>query len=232
MKGRFWLSFVGLLLLLVGCSGNSNDQAAQPSTDPALTTMTPQETFARTWVNPAPKSGVAPPVPGLLQPTNAKTRANAIAAGRPDPFAAIPGVIPIRVTTTASMAPPKPNAALPTSAVAPGRLPTIPLPPVAISPLPTLPTAPMPTVSGSGAAIAPPSRTSLAESVQVSGVVQVAGRWSVIVRESTASSSRYVAVGEYVENGKVLVKKIVAPHSTEPVVVLQQDGVEIRKSLV
>jgi hypothetical protein len=72
----------------------------------------------------------------------------------------------------------------------------------------------------------------LAESIEVSGVVQVAGKWSVIVKEPSASSSRYVAVGEYLENGKVLVKKIVSPQGLDPVVVLQQGGVEIRKSLV
>ena len=79
--------------------------------------------------------------------------------------------------------------------------------------------------------VAPPSRTSIADAIAVNGVVQVGGRWTVIVKEPSAVSSRYVAVGEYLENGKVLVKKIVAAGSADPVVVLQQNGVEIRKSL-
>jgi Tfp pilus assembly protein PilP len=79
---------------------------------------------------------------------------------------------------------------------------------------------------------APVTPTSLAESIEVTGVVQVGGKWSVIVKEPHTSSSRYVSVGEYLGNGRVLVKKILSPGTTEPVVVLQQNGVEIRKTLV
>jgi hypothetical protein len=79
--------------------------------------------------------------------------------------------------------------------------------------------------------VAPPSRTSVADEIAVNGIVKVGGRWTVIVKEPSATSSRYVAVGEYLENGKVLVKRIVAAGSADPVVVLQQNGVEIRKSL-
>lgn len=235
MKRQLWLSFLGVVLLLVGCSGDSNETASQlPTTAP--TGAAPAPSFATPLVKPSYKTGSSSPVPGLLQPTNAKARTNSIVAGRRDPFAAIPNsTVPIVVSASRQL--PKVSP-LPTgTAIAAPKLPQITLPPIGAAPpalpLPVLPSSSaLPPVGVTSIPIAPPSPTSLAESIQVNGVVQVAGKWSVIVKEPTASSSRYVAVGEYLENGKVLVKKIVSPGSTDPVVVLQQNGVEIRKSLV
>jgi len=234
MKGRFFLSFLGVLLL-VGCSGNSDNQVSQSESNLPTTPETVSADFDKPLVSQSRRSGPNAPVPGLLQPTNAKARTTAIVTGRRDPFAALPSAtMPIIVSSNRPT--PKVNIApLPTNpAASANRLPTIPLPPLAVAPtapLPNLSTSPLPSVNVP-VPVAPPSRTALAESVEVTGVVQVAGKWSVIVKEPTASSSRYVAVGEYLENGRVLVKKIVSPHGTDPIVVLQQDGVEIRKSLV
>jgi hypothetical protein len=106
-------------------------------------------------------------------------------------------------------------------------LPTLPMPNLPNSPG-VLPPVPVPNAPR----VAPPSPTALAELIEVSGVVQVGNQWNVIVKEPNATSSRYVTVGDYLENGKVLVKKIVAAGNSGPVVVLQQNGVEIRKSVV
>jgi hypothetical protein len=224
------LGFLGILLLLVGCSGESeNTTALDPPQPPEVATGSP--TFKVPLVNQSPKLGSLPPVPGLLQPTNAKTRTGTIVKGRRDPFAAIPTAVPIVVSSNRS--PVKANIApLPTKApTTSGRPSIVPLPPLA-----TAPVAALPDLSGGlppvRIPVAPPSPTALAESIEVSGVVQVGGKWNVIVKEPTASSSRYVAVGEYLENGQVLVKKVVSPASADPIVVLQQDGVEIRKSVV
>ncbi|MDX2228102.1 MAG: hypothetical protein NW220_00600 [Leptolyngbyaceae cyanobacterium bins.349] len=242
MKGRFLLGFLGILLLVVGCSGDRSATTTQPlPTQPLPTqpteTATSEQPFSKPLVTPARKVGTVPPVPGLLQSTNAKTRTNAIVTGRRDPFAAIPLSGPLPMIVSSSQAAPTVKVApLPTGTMTTsGRLPQMPLPPVAtapIAPLPNLSGSPLPPLGVPVAPVAPPSPTALAESVQVTGVVQVAGKWNVIVKESTASSSRYVAVGEYLENGRVLVKRIVASQHADPVVVLQQDGVEIRKSLV
>lgn len=228
MNGRIMLGFLGIFLLLAGCSGEAeNTTASNPSQPPEVATGSP--TFSAPLVNQSPKSGSLPPVPGLLQPTNAKTRTGAIVTGRRDPFAAIPTSVPIVVASNRS--PVKVNVApLPTQAPT-GRPAILPLPPLATAPVGALPdlSGGLPSVP---VPVAPPSPTALAESIEVSGVVQVGGKWNVIVKEPNASSSRYVAVGEYLENGKVLVKKVVSPASADPIVVLQQDGVEIRKSLV
>jgi hypothetical protein len=71
----------------------------------------------------------------------------------------------------------------------------------------------------------------MADQIEVTGAVQIGGKWQVIVREPGSSTSRYVAAGDYLANGKVLVKRIIAGKGVDPVVVLQQNGVEVTKSL-
>jgi hypothetical protein len=57
--------------------------------------------------------------------------------------------------------------------------------------------------------------------------MQVGGTWTIIVKEPGSPTSRYVRTGEYLANGQVLVKRIIA--GADPVVVLQQNGVELTK---
>ncbi|NJP08122.1 MAG: hypothetical protein HC866_00475 [Leptolyngbyaceae cyanobacterium RU_5_1] len=240
MKRQLWLGF-GVLALVVGCSGSSDENRAQsPTTQPTI--VAAQQNFSNPLVSPSARSseGQLPSVPGLLQPTNPKARIPTIATGRNDPFAVIPSSTPILISSNrsspnllgsrspASSGRSLPSAKLPQSPVAVGYpiapLPSLPVPPAG-SPLPPV------TVPNTPGMATPPSPTSLAEAIEVSGVVQVRGKWNVIVKEPNASSSRYVSVGDYLENGKVLVKRILATSSSEPVIVLQQNGVEIRKSL-
>lgn len=247
MKGQVWLSFLGIVALLAACSDSPGGDQAQSPSSPAPVGTAPAQQFANPVVTQAPtRSNRTTPVPGLLQPTNATARVPSIVVGRRDPFAMVPSSVPPIVISTASPATPKVAVApLPAPAAsrlpATAKLPPITLPPLAArSPLGSLPTFPksaaLPPVTVPAAPIAPgappPSRTSLADAIEVSGVVQVGGKWNVIVKEPNALSSRYVAVGDYLENGKVLVKQIVATGNANPVVVLQQNGVEIRKSVV
>lgn len=244
MKGQVWLSFLGIAALLVACSDSPGGEQAQ---SPPEVGTAPAQQFANPVVAQAPvKSNRTTPVPGLLQPTNAMARVPSIVVGRRDPFAMVPSSVPPIVISTASPATPKVAVApLPAPAAnkfpRSAKLPPITLPPLAArSPLGSLPTFPnsaaLPPVSVPAVPVAPvappPSRTSLADAIEVSGVVQVGGKWNVIVKEPNAMSSRHVAVGDYLENGKVLVKQIVAAGNSNPVVVLQQNGVEIRKSVV
>jgi hypothetical protein len=59
----------------------------------------------------------------------------------------------------------------------------------------------------------------------------VRGKWHVIVKESDADSSRYVAVGDRLAGGRVLVKRIINQQGIDPSVVLQQDGIEVVKPI-
>ncbi len=247
MKGQLWLSFLGIAALLVACSDSPGGDQAQLPSSPSTTGTAPVQQFANPVVTQGPnRSNRTTPVPGLLQPTNATARMPSIVVGRRDPFAIVPSSAPPIVLSTARPATPKVVVAplpapAPSKALPAAKLPPIILPPLATrSPLGSLPTFPssaaLPPVTVPAApavpAAPPPSRTALADAIEVSGVVQVGGKWSVIVKEPSAVSSRYVTVGEYLENGKVLVKQIVAAGNSNPVVVLQQNGVEIRKSVV
>jgi len=65
--------------------------------------------------------------------------------------------------------------------------------------------------------------------VLVSGVVIVGTEPQAIVKASKEASSRYVRAGQRLENGQVLVKRIEFNEGSEPIVILEQNGVEVAK---
>jgi hypothetical protein len=237
MKRQLWLGILGIVTLLVGCSGEPDEKKAQSEV-----VKTPAPTFAEPLVNSSAKPS-ARAVPGLLQPTNAAARIPGIVIGRRDPFAIVPGSQPLVISSSRSapsskvaVAPlPRSVNKVPNQAIAPAGVPSMSLPPIpsGTSPnsLPNLSPMPPGSVPPISIPVAPPSPTSAADAISVNGIVQVGGKWSVIVKEPSATSARHVAVGDYLENGKVLVKKVVSAGTADPIVVLQQNGVEIRKSL-
>jgi len=87
--------------------------------------------------------------------------------------------------------------------------------PIATGPdfLPDLPPLPQPTI---------------AEGVNVTGVIQVNGLPHAIV-EAPGQQSRYVREGDFLANGRVLVKRIEVNRGRTPVVVLEQAGIEVAK---
>ena len=68
----------------------------------------------------------------------------------------------------------------------------------------------------------------LAENVLITGLVELGDRIQIILQAPEEASSRYVEVGQYISNGRVLVKRIESNFST-PVVVLEQAGIEVAK---
>lgn len=74
----------------------------------------------------------------------------------------------------------------------------------------------------------PPPRTTEAQNVEVTGVVQVGSQVFAIVKAPGEPTSRYVQEGQSLNNGQVLVKRIEVG-GPEPIVVLQQSGVEIAR---
>lgn len=87
-----------------------------------------------------------------------------------------------------------------------------------------------PTVQNPPLALAPPA-TDLAKAVQVNGVMELGGRVTAIVKEPEEKISRTVSTGDYLSKGQVLVKRIEFNSNREPVVILQQNGVEVIKSV-
>jgi hypothetical protein len=72
----------------------------------------------------------------------------------------------------------------------------------------------------------PPPDTSIAENIEVSGIVKVGTQKQIIVKVPTEPTSRYVQEGQRLANGEVLVK-IIDLNDQEPSVTFVQNGVDI-----
>jgi hypothetical protein len=71
----------------------------------------------------------------------------------------------------------------------------------------------------------------LAQDVIISGLVNVGGIIKLIVQAPEEAASRYVEVGQYLSNGKVLVKRVDLNNFPTPVVILEENGVEVTKAV-
>lgn len=197
-----------------------------------------------------------PAVPGLIPSTNSQERGKQVTTeirtGKPsDPFAGLPPVLPRPTNQTVPNVSQLPAGTGPNAANTPrqpveAEAPTIPknqdsplgvrLPPIlpplvgtgpsspgrGSSPTATRPTLPLPP---------PPPSTDTAKAVEVTGVVVVGRNPQAIVVAPGDATSRYVSPGQRVSGGKVLVKRIEFPTGSEPVVILEENGVEVAKSV-
>ncbi|HCF29307.1 MAG TPA: hypothetical protein DEV81_19380, partial [Cyanobacteria bacterium UBA11049] len=150
---------------------------------------------------------------GLIQSTNVNQRTKQVPQGRTDPFAglfAIPKPIPKPVV----VAKPKP-------------IPRLPQPPVIRPPQPAIKPTPLPTPP---APVEPPE-PDLAKGVSVLGVVEIANQYQAIVKVPNEATSRYVSEGQRLSDGQVLVKRIEMSSGSEPVVILEQNGIEVTRAV-
>jgi hypothetical protein len=76
-----------------------------------------------------------------------------------------------------------------------------------------------------------PSPSSLAEAVEVRGVVQLGEQWQAIVKEPQERSSRVVRVGDVLAGGQVRVRKIELNANGTPSVVLEQNGIQVIRTI-
>lgn len=243
MKTRWWLiSLMVATALLAGCARESASNAPENST--ASSTDENEQSIAaanadadvdldnnQSQANPSQASNPQPaqtslaasakssqslPVPNLIPPTSSADRAPQSEIGRPDPFATI--LVPPTVSVKPSSEP-APSTASSGSSVAVAPVPTLPtLPAPQTVPTTQFPPVNLPTL--------PPPRR-LSETIEISGVVEVGGKTSVIVQVPDEHTSRYVHVGDYVGNGAVLVKRV--EMGMEPVVILEENGTEITR---
>lgn len=88
------------------------------------------------------------------------------------------------------------------------------------------PNQPPPGVAVAPQAPPPPPDTSIAENIEVSGIVKVGTQKQIIVKVPTEPTSRYVKEGQKLANGEVLVK-IIDINDQEPSVTFVQNGVDI-----
>ncbi len=219
MRTYWTIASFSLILISAGCASQTASKpvptAADWSNSPVSTTLQSPTTLQQPF-QPALASVPVPPVPNLIPPTNAAEREPEVATGRPDPFATL--LMTPTIVSTQPIAPV-------TSPIA-----TVPVPAAPISMAPpaagTLPTF-QPGGINSMPAPAPP--LSVAEAIEVSGVVQAGGKTSIILKVPDEQTSRYAGVGERLANGRVLIKRV--EMGSEPVVILEQDGREFAKSI-
>ena len=75
----------------------------------------------------------------------------------------------------------------------------------------------------------PPQEPDLASNVAVTGVIQIGEEPQAIVQVPNEGTSRYVRVGQRLSNGQVLVKRIEMNEGSDPIVILEQYGIEVAR---
>lgn len=73
--------------------------------------------------------------------------------------------------------------------------------------------------------------TNLANAVEISGVVVVGSVAHAIVKAPNEANSRHIQVGQRLSNGQVLVKRIELNAGTEPVVIFEENGIEVSRAI-
>ncbi|MEG4446251.1 hypothetical protein QUB47_30795 [Microcoleus sp. AT9_B5] len=189
--------------------------------------------------------GSPPQVPGLNAPQLGRTRTSppglepiaATPIGVPDlpelpvdkrpPQWRDPNPVARRGTATnrrpAPPRPPQPIAARPIGVPDLPELPVDKRPPQWVDPNPP----PPPVIP----VVPPPPSTDLATGTEVSGVVKVGNETQVIVKVPNEPTSRYVKVGQRLSNGQVLVKRVDLKPGADPIVILEENGVEVAKGV-
>jgi len=165
--------------------------------------------------------------PQWRDPNARVRRATATRPPRTRPIAARPQAAPNRQTRRpAPPRPPQPIAARPIGVPDLPELPVDKRPPQWVDPNPppppVIPVVPPPP---------PPPSTELATGTEVSGVVKVGNETQVIVKVPNEPTSRYVKIGQRLSNGQVLVKRVDLKEGADPIVILEENGVEVAKAV-
>lgn len=153
----------------------------------------------------------------LIQSTNPQTRADAVQTERSDPFAILPVPPPpapadspaANGDSPAADQQPTAGAGQPTAQQPGIPAPGVPIPFPEIAPLPEIPQA------------------TTAATIQVTGIVQVGRDTYAIVQAPGEPTSRYARAGQRFANGQVLLKRIEMRGGGEPVVVFEENGIEL-----
>ncbi|MBD2366031.1 MULTISPECIES: hypothetical protein [Leptolyngbya] len=234
-KGTLVLCASALTVWIGGCTVGEEPTVTSASPSPAASPSTSTQAFAKPTVPEKDKdkkdaaTGKAGKVAGLLQSTDPAERARQVQRGintkGKDPFSSIPPIVsfkvPIKLPETANQPAVSPNVGDRSIAKQPAVV-SRPNPKVVAakspeqSPIKALPPLPDPT---------------LAKSVQVTGVIVVAGVPQAIIQAPNEATSRYVQAGQRIAGGQVLVKRIEMNGGSDPLVILEQNGVEVARGV-
>ncbi|MEZ2228970.1 hypothetical protein [Microcoleus sp.] len=215
-----------------GLPGGEGAQVGSPRPVPGINTpqlgtrLNPATTTGR---NPRRPATPRPPQPIAATPLGVPNLPALPVDKRPPQWRA-PNPIARRVTSTPSRpAPPRPPQPIAARPLGVPNLPPLPVdkrPPQWIDPNPP-PVKQVPAIP----APPPPPSTDLATGTEVSGVVKVGNETQVIVRVPNEPTSRYVKVGQRLSNGQVLVKRVDVKSGADPIVILEENGVEVAKAV-
>lgn len=245
------IAFMGMLAwTMAGCGAGSEENSAATPPAPQASSAKPFDKPPMVNQNPG---GTIASVPGLIQSTNANQRSKQVQKGRVDPFALlfVQAVETVPNTATRSKIVPRlPKS--PNTATRPKIVPQLPKSPsktVALRPgsylnggnagsnfKPGRGNLLPPVVPGSTSspALPPPPpllQPDLARTVAITGVVQVGSEPQAIIKVPNEATSRYVKVGQRLANGQVLVKRIEINEGADPIVILEQYGIEVGRAV-
>ncbi|MEA5625379.1 hypothetical protein [Nostoc sp. UHCC 0251] len=237
-----------LTLAIAGCASEDTPQAINPAPAPIPKIEAKSPPAAQTFKNPVilakQVSQVTPASANLIQSTNATERARfvLVSKDRVDPFGQIFGQTVSGIPQTSGRPVPV-VPKLPTASLVARKLPTrnialnqkknniasVPkkLNPTLTSVLPKV----LPQVVPNPALVSvlpPPAQPELARAVVVTGVVLLSKEPQAIIKVPDEPTSRYVEAGQRLANG-VLVKRIEMNQGYNPIVILEQYGIEVAK---
>jgi hypothetical protein len=235
-----------LTLAIAGCASEETPQAINPVPIPKIAKKSPlaAQSFKNPVIPAKEVSQVSSASLNLIQSTNPTERARLVlvSKNRTDPFAQIFGqTVAGMPKTSARPVPVLPK--LPTASLALRKLPAssialnqkknnIAFVPKKVnttltSVLPrVLPqVVPNPTLVS---VLPPPKQPDLARAVLVTGVVLISKEPQAIIKVPDEPTSRYVQAGQRLANG-VLIKRIEMNGGSNPIVILEQYGIEVAK---
>ncbi len=255
MQKKSLIAFVGMFAILVsGCaSEQSTNLPASPSPIAA-------QSFSKPLVSEKngdkKVTSASTRVAGLLQSTDPDERARQVQAGinvkksQTDPFASLAPLITFKTPAGTSGTPRDPNATSSGTGERTTGLPRLPnfpqVPQVAqvprsrtsqtktspsSTPRSSTPTSTFRPTTPTIAALPPLPEPTLARAVEVSGVVVIGGVAEAIVKAPNEATTRYVRAGQRLSNGQILVKRIEVNGGSDPIVVLEQNGVEVSRAV-
>ncbi|MGB7060307.1 MAG: hypothetical protein WBD58_21570, partial [Geitlerinemataceae cyanobacterium] len=137
-----------------------------------------------------------------------------LSSEKSQPIASLPPLPPLPPAIGPALPPDEPVAALPPL----DGEPITQLPPLPVAIGPAIPPAP----------VEPPA---VAETITITGVVQVGNEIQVIVQLPGNSSGRYVKVGDLIANGTVRIKRVEGIQGNNPIVILEEEGVEYARAV-
>jgi hypothetical protein len=236
-----------LTLAIAGCASEDTQQAINPAPIPKIAAKSLPE--AQSFKNPViPAKQVSQATPAsvnLIQSTNATERIGLLQVSkeRTDPFAQILGqTVPGMLRTPGRPIPVLPK--LPTASLAVRKLPTpsiiasnqkknniASVPKKVNSTLTSVLPRVLPQVVPNPTLVSvlpPPAQPELARAVIVTGVVLISKEPQAIIKVPDEPTSRYVQAGQRLANG-VLIKRIEMNGGSNPIVILEQFGIEVAK---